>query len=395
MVAMKALPAILVLLLSLCTRADVFLLADGSRVEGVSSENGEQVTIAAFDGRTIHVSKKEIRASTSEPKRNAYFTRLKKLGEKDADGRVELALFCRKNKLTREADELLHDALKIDPANTIAGRELGYELIEGKWRPAEDPNFQIGVRPQPKKMEASSEQAQALLKRIAALKLDAKQLLAQAPEAAELISDCRDDPAALIRLMLPPQFPGGLSKVSVEVRARGAALAGLTQDRRLMQALMDAAVYDPEEAVRFSAAKALPQLEEPVAIRRLMDLAISTDSQKHPWVLRKSACIALRRYGSQEILERLLKELSFELAGGNQRDSKNRLRGKGTGIGTDNPLGVQDAIQPDYGAPETELYPVLSAVKEITGQTFDKNEKDMKTWIAWWKADGGKFEFKD
>ena len=395
MLAMKALPAIAILLSSLCTRADVFLLADGSRVEGVPNENGDQVTITAFDGRTIHVSKKDIRASTSEPKRNEYFTRLKKLDEKDAAGRVELALFCRKNKLPREAGELLHDALKIDPANAAAGRELGYELIEGKWSPAEDPNLLIGVRPQPKKWEASSEQTQALLKRIAALKTDANLPLAQAPEAAELISDCRDNPAALARLMLPPQFPGGLSKVPAEVRARGAVLAGLTQDRRLMQALMDAAVYDPEETVRFAASKALPQLEEPVAIRKLMDLAISTDTQHHPWVLRKSACIALRRYGSQELIERLMKELSFELAGGNPRDSKNRIRGKGTGIGSDNPLGVQDGIQPDYGAPETDLYPVLSAVKEITGQTFDKNEKDMKTWIAWWKADGTKFVFKD
>ena len=105
-----------------------------------------------------------------------------------------------------------------------------------------------------------------------------------------------------------------------------------------------------------------------------MDIAVSADTTHHPWVLRKVACAALRRYGSQEVIERLMKELSFELAGGNPLDPKNRMRGKGTGLATDNPLGVQDVL-PAYGVPDTDLYPVLSATKEITGKSFDANEK--------------------
>lgn len=378
----------------LVARADVFLLADGSRVEGVATESGDSVTIATFDGKTLHVSKKDIRASTNEPLRNEYFARLKKLKDNDADGRVELALFCQKNRMAKEADELFKAALKINPRHDAAGKALGYELVDGVWKQGEDPTLIIGLRPPPKNPEASSDQAQALSKKISAVKVEQGQPKTQSAEVAALVTECSEAPSALIRLLLPPQFAGALNKVSTEVRQRGAIIAGMTQDRRFMQPLCDAAVFDPEEAVRFAAAKALPLLEEPIAVRKLMDIAISGDSQKHPWLLRKSACIALRRYGSQEIIERLMKELSFELAGGNPRDPKNRLRGKQGGLGSDNPLMMNDN-QVEYNVPETELYPVLSAVKEITGQTFDTKDKDMKTWIAWWRQDGQKFQFKD
>lgn len=378
----------------LAARADVFLLADGSRVEGVATESGDSVTISTFDGKTLHLTKKEIRASTTEPLRNEYFARLKKLKDSDANGRVELAQFCQKNKMAKEAEALFKEALKINPAHAEAGKALGYELVDGKWRPGEDPTMIIGIRPPPKNPEATSDQAQALLKKIAAVKVEAGQPKTQSPEVAALVTECSETQAPLIRLMLPPQFAGALNKVPAEVRTRAAIIAGLTQDRRYMQALCDEAVFDPEDAVRFAAAKALPQLEEPVAIRKLMDIAISGDNQKHPWLLRKSACIALRRYASQEIIERLFKELSFELAGGNPRDSKNRLRGKGTGLASDNPLMMADNMV-EYNVPETDLYPVLSAVKEITGVSFDAKDKDMKTWIGWWKVDGQKFQFKD
>ena len=385
--------SILLLTVGLCARADVFLLADGSRYEGVSVENGDQVTISTYDGKTINVAKKDIRGNIPEPKRNEYFKRLKLLKDNDASGRVELGLFCQKNNLKHEAQSLFEAALKIDPANADAGKALGYALTEGKWHPAVDSDVQIAVRPQPKTPEATRDQVTALQKHLEKVPLDGQPNAS--PDVADLVATARANPSAIGKLLTPPQFPGALPGIKPDVRTRAAWLAGLTQDRRMMESLISASVYDPDEGVRFAAAKSLPMLEEPVALRKLMDLAISGDNAHHPWVLRKIACAALRRYGSQEVIERLMKELSFELAGGNPMDPKNRLRGKGVGLGSDNPLGVQENILPAYGVPDTDLYPVLSAVKEVTGKSFDANEKDMKTWIAWWKTDGTKFVFKD
>lgn len=381
------------LIITVATRADVFLLADGSRVEGVSAETGDQLTIVTYDGKTIHIAKKDLRGSVPEPKRNEYFKRLKALKDDDVAGRVELGLYCQKNNLKAQATALFEAALKLDPKSADAGKALGYELKDGAWRPATDEALQIGVRPQPKTPEATQDQVRALQHRLEKTPVDNQ----GNPNAdvVELIASARSNPGAMIKLMLPPQFPGAFSGIKPETRTRSARLAGLTQDRRFMQSLVDASIYDPEENTRFAAAKALPMLEEPVSIRKLMDIAIAGDTRKYPWAVRRMACIALRRYGSQEVIERLMKELSFELAGGNPLDPKNKMRGKGIGLGSDNPLGVQDNILPAYGVPETDLYPVLSAVKEVTAKSFDSNEKDMKTWIAWWKVEGVKFVFKD
>jgi len=212
-------------------------------------------------------------------------------------------------------------------------------------------------------------------------------------EAQAFIKDARNVPELYARLLIPPGFPNAVAEASKEVRVRAAAVLGQCRDRRALDPLINSSVYDPEEAVRATAAASLRLLEEPVAVRKLVDLAVAKDRQRYPWAVRKSACQALRRYGDKEALERLLKELSYELAAGNPLDKNNKLRGKAAGIGTENPLAIPDA-PPDLQLSAEDLYPVLSAVKEVTGVSFDKGEKDMKTWFVWWHKEGAKFAFK-
>ncbi|MCY3021967.1 MAG: HEAT repeat domain-containing protein, partial [Planctomycetota bacterium] len=213
-------------------------------------------------------------------------------------------------------------------------------------------------------------------------------------EAAALVVQARETPELFARLLIPPGYPRSVSGAVKEVRVRAATVLGLSRDLRALQALVDSSVYDPEDAVRLTSAKALKLLEEPVAVRKLVDLAIAGDRQKYPWPVRRSACIALRRYGDVAAIERLLRELSYELAGGNPLDPKNRVRGVAAGLGTDNPLGLPDS-PPDLQLSEQDLYPTLSAVKEVTGMSFSWGEKEAKTWLQWWRKEGPKFAFKD
>ncbi len=213
-------------------------------------------------------------------------------------------------------------------------------------------------------------------------------------EARGFVKDARNVPELYARLLIPPGFPNAVAEAKGDVRVRAAAVLGIARDRRGLDPLVNSCVYDPDERVRFASAKALRQLDEPVAMRKLVDLALAHDYTKYPWPIRKSACAAIRRYGDKESVERMLKELSYELAGGNPLDRKNKLRGKGMGIGTDNPIGMPDP-GPDLQIAETDSYPALSAVKEVTGVSFDKGEKDMKTWFVWWNKEGTKFAFKD
>lgn len=212
-------------------------------------------------------------------------------------------------------------------------------------------------------------------------------------DAQAFIKDARQVPELYARLLIPPGFPNAIAESNKEVRLRAASALGLGLDRRALDPLVNTSVYDPDETVRQTAAKALKLLDEPVAVRKLVDLASAKDRQRYPWPVRKSACQALKNVGDKEAIERLLKELSYELAAGNPLDKNNRLRGKAAGIGTENPLAIPDS-PPDLQLSQEDLYPVLSAVKEVTGVAFDKAEKDMKTWFVWWNKEGAKFAFK-
>lgn len=257
-------------------------------------------------------------------------------------------------------------------------------------------DMRIGLKPQPASpREVTTEDLQAAVKQLTAAPANNDATpWDRTPEAAALAAQAQENPELFARLLIPPGYPKAFPKADKHVRARAAAVLGLSRDLRALQPLVDSSVYDPEDSVRLAAAKALRLLDEPVALRKLVDLASARDYQKFPWPVRKSACVALRRYGDVAAIERLLRELSYELAGGNPVDPKNHLRGASVGIGTDNPMGIPTST-PDLQLSEQDLYPVLAAVKELTGVSFTKGEKDFKTWQQWWSKEGPKFRFAE
>jgi HEAT repeat protein len=209
-------------------------------------------------------------------------------------------------------------------------------------------------------------------------------------ESQGLIALSSQRPDLFIRVLRAKE-PSGNQELKTPIRAGAAFFLGEGGDRSGMAALLEACFF-PDDEIRMAAAKALPKLDEPVALRKLTDASLD---EKFPWTTRRLAAIALRRYGDKESIDRLLTSLSLELAGGNPRDSRNKLRGSPGGLGSENPLGLPTNIPPPTTADDTILYPALSALKEILGISFDKEEKDFKTWKGWWAENKEKFSFKD
>ncbi len=255
------------------------------------------------------------------------------------------------------------------------GRPELDEMVKrlGKNLPAPTPPAQPGAAPVPPKSDSAWEGS---------------------PDATDLVELGKTRPEVFMRLIIPPQQPNTVVAATGPIRARAAWILGRAGDRRTMIALLNSSCYDPEESVRIAASKALPLLNEPVTMRKLVDVACSRDYQHIPWPIRKNACAALRYYGDKESVDRILTEVTFELAGGNPLDTHNRLRGvpKG-GLGTDNPIGMPDAT-PDLHLSDQDLYPATNAMKEVTGQSFPKAEKEVKTWTEWWEKGREKFAFK-
>ena len=372
--------------------SDTFLLKDGTQQEGTAVEDGEVLVITTYAGQVVRVPKANVVGSRTEPQRNEYYARAARVKANDAQGQCDLGLWAQQQHLAAEARAAFLRALQADPGHDAAGKALGYVKRDGRYAAAEDEGLTIApaksVKNDPR---VDTDEGKKLAARLAALGNGEVDYQKNA-DAAALVGLAREQLAVFTRVLKAPGLQGSANIADGVARARAAQVLGVAGDRRALQPLLDACFEDPDDRVRLVAAKALPGLEEPLALRKLVDVAISG---RNPWPVRRAACAALRRYGDREAVERLMAELSFELAGGNARDQKNPLRGGAQGLGTDNPMGLPGNEAPIGLVDEHILYPVLSAVKEVTGVSFTEGEKDFKTWREWWKTKGAAFKFKD
>jgi hypothetical protein len=382
--------------LSLCpgaARADTFILKDGTRHEGTAREDGDTLVITTYSGQEIRVPKNLVIGSTKEPDRNEYYSRAKALRPADASGHFALGQWAASHNLPEEAKAEYLAALQADPSHAGAGKALGYVLKQGRWAPPGEQGVSIGSAQAPRgDPRAEADEARRISARLAALSVQNESDYERTDEGRALVAQAREQPAALARVLKAPGLHGSANAKDPAVRAKAAQVLGLAGNRGALQPLLDACFEDPDEGVRRAAAKALPRLDEPISLRKLVDVAIAV---QFPWPTRRLACAAIRRYGDPEAVERLLGEVSFELAGGNPRDPKNPLRSGPRGLGTEDPLGVADATPLSGPLDEHILYPALSALKEVTGVTFREGERDFKTWKEWWKANASSFRFKD
>ncbi|MCK6473323.1 MAG: HEAT repeat domain-containing protein [Planctomycetes bacterium] len=379
-------------------RADTFILKDNREVVGVAAEEGDVLVITTRDGRVLRVLKADVVGRQAHSAvMNAYLAKTARLRLDDAAGHYALGLAARKDKLEDEARYEFNLALEADPFHEGAGKALGYvQDGAGRWIAQAEPSpaaeGQATAQPKPDAATLRKE-AQELAKRLAKLELSPGSAFEDNAEAKALVALAAEKPDLFVRVMRAPGLPDSGEVKDGAVRTRAAEILGRAGDRRAMQGLLESCFTDPDVRVREAAAKALPKLEEPVALRKLVDVAISPS---RPWATtRRLACIAIMRYGDKEAVERLLAAVSFELAGGNAKDPKNPLRKPAAGLGTDDPMGLSVDEPSHLGKrDETELYPALTALKYVTGTNFDSGEYDYKTWKIWWQGAKEKFEFK-
>ncbi|MBI3829955.1 MAG: HEAT repeat domain-containing protein [Planctomycetes bacterium] len=379
-------------------RADTFILKDGSRYEGVAEKDGDSLIIKTFDGKVVRVKESDVMGVKKDEARNEYFQRKQKLKGDDAASHYELGLWAQgKKELAEEAREQFLQVLKADPFHEGAGKALGYVQKDGRWVSpggAPDEPFVVGPAKPPVRPAAGNalDEARKLAKDLEKLNIPGGTDWEKNGDVRAMAEQAKEHPEVLAHVLKAPGWKESANVQDAAIRAKAAVVLGITGDRRAMQPLLDACFEDPDDRVRWAAAKALPKLEEPIALRKLVDVAIGGDKN---WPTRKLACIALRRYADKEAVERLMAELSFELAGGNFKDPKNAPRAANTGPGTDNPLGVPLNNMPTQAEDATIIYPVLSAIKEVTGQSFDSGDKEMRYWRDWWKKAEPTFQFKD
>lgn len=358
--------------------ADTFLLRDGRRLEGTAEEDGDTLIITTYSGEVVRVARKEVMGSTSEPARNAFYVKLKALTPNDAGACVLLGRWAAEQNLKAEAKRAFEQALTIDPANAEALNELGRP---GTTVAAPGGNGDLVIAPAANRPErVERDEVRALVKRLLNLKEG------DAAETQALLALARERPELFTQLLKTPPRTN-----EAAMRLRAVQFMGQAGDRRALDALLGACFEEPDAGVRQAAARSLAQLDEPIALRKLTDVALAP---QFPWATRQRACAALRAYGDPEAVDRILSALSFELAGGNALDAKNPLVRSPGGLGSENALETQEGNLPVGPVDERVSYPALSALKELTGVSFDAGEKDFATWQQWWRKNRATFRFR-
>jgi hypothetical protein len=131
-----ALPALLFAALPAGASADVFVLKNGTEIDGfpgVRNARKKEITIGTEKGpRTVsEAAIKEVRPS-ADPAAD-YAKYLAGLGPKDADGAAALGVWAKGKGLEEPAKEAFRRALSLKADHAVAKEGMGWLKVDGKW----------------------------------------------------------------------------------------------------------------------------------------------------------------------------------------------------------------------------------------------------------------------
>ena len=133
MIGKRCLLAALGLLLSASAQADKVYLTNGKSLEGKVTETEDKVIVALAQGTMSFPRAQVQRIERRESVLDVFAARRAALPRGDAAARVALAAWAHRERMERQAQELLREALEIDPDQPEARSQLGFVRHDGKW----------------------------------------------------------------------------------------------------------------------------------------------------------------------------------------------------------------------------------------------------------------------
>ncbi len=118
--------------------ADVVVLTNGSRFEGIVREEGGRVRIETDLGM-VELPRDLVREIERAPaKLEEYRERTTALREDDVESHYELGRWAKANELETVARHEFEAVLAFDPDHASARAQLGYQLLDGRWMSREE-----------------------------------------------------------------------------------------------------------------------------------------------------------------------------------------------------------------------------------------------------------------
>jgi hypothetical protein len=133
------------LLIGGAASADVVHLRSGGSIEGRVVAEGDKVVVEVPHGTISFPKEKVLRIERQDSDLHAYGRKRAALAAGDAGSRVRLAEWCAQRGLGNRREELLREALEIDPDHAAARRLAGYLRHEGRWVTPRERNLAAGL----------------------------------------------------------------------------------------------------------------------------------------------------------------------------------------------------------------------------------------------------------
>lgn len=113
---------------------DILHLKNGQKIEGqIVKQDAKEVVIKTRFGTQTFPRDQVAKIEEKSTPKEEYKKRLEALKPTDAEGFYQLGLWCRSEKLVREANEAFEKAILIDPEHEGAHLALGHVKHEGLW----------------------------------------------------------------------------------------------------------------------------------------------------------------------------------------------------------------------------------------------------------------------
>lgn len=365
-------------------RADVLELKTGRQIDGTFVEDlslQNQVTFELTSGGRVTLDRAQVaRVIKQSPAETEYARRSPTVADTSA-AQWRLAMWCRKNKLSRESQAHLNRVIELDPAHEEARKLLGYQQVNGRWLTREEALAARGyfrydggyhTRQEIERLERSKRH-----KEVAA---DWKGLLAKwrrwltgnnlaRSQQAQTALQALNDPAAArpLAALLTREEDYGVRSLLLDIAAR-------FEHPATVQALVNLSLNDPDLEIRMRCLEHLVKARRPGLAAPYLDALQSNNNAKV-----NRAAEALGEIGDIDTISPLIDALvtNHKFKVGNEGGGDQYSFSPSTGgfqFGGDGPKVVKRDLK------NPKALGALLALTDISGFGYD--QQAWREWLA-------------